>query len=316
MLGGSSGGGSKMRRIRRRAVRSEDQQRRAIPRQSTAQRSRQATRDSLTLAGNRTISRIVQQDPEGLPRDLRARLEGLSGFSLADVRVHRGSSEPERMDAFAFTQGSAIHLGAGQEEYLAHEAWHVVQQKQGRVPVTGEASGRPLNHSLALESEADDMGARAHSAKPAARGAALASVAAPAHSPVQLKCRLCGAKSHNENKCPKAEKPEKEESSGGRGLLPAGPKERELFEAILPRLDVESMYGSGGKSLVGGNKGKPNGLAPKLKSVRIDRQGLGNVQFQIGDDSYACAEFEQDTEPEAIIAALRASLLSGKNEQA
>lgn len=220
------------------------------------------------------------------------------------------------MNAFAFTQGSSIHLAPGQEEHLAHEAWHVVQQKQGRVPTTGETAGRPLNHSHALEAEADSMGARARNAPPASRGGALATVAAPAHSPVQLKCRLCGAKSHNENKCPKAEKPETEEKSGGRGLTPAGPKERELFESILPRLDPESMYGPGAKSLVGGNKGKPNGLAAKLKSVRIDRQGLGNVQFQIGDDSYACAEFEQDTEPEAIIDALRRSLVSGKNEAA
>lgn len=305
-----------MKRMRRLTARSEDQQRRAIQRPASAQRSRQASRDALTLAGNRTISRIVQQDGNTLPPGLRSRLEGMSGFALGDVRVHRGSSKPDRMDAFAFTQGSNIHLGPGQDEHLAHEAWHVVQQKQGRVGATGESAGQPLNHSQALEAEADEMGGRTHHAAPAARGAALATVAAPAHSPVQLKCRLCGAKSHSENKCPKAEKPEKEEKSGGRGLLPAGPKERELFEAILPKLDVESMYGPGGKSLVGGNKGKPNGLAPKLKSVRIDRQGLGNVQFQIGDDSYACAEFEQDTEPEAIIAALRASLLSGKNEQA
>lgn len=305
-----------MRRIRRLATRSEDQQRRAVQTASRAQRARQATRDSLTLAGNRTISRIVQTDPNRLPGGLRARLEGLSGISLGDVRVHRGSPEPDRLNAFAFTQGASIHLGAGQEEHLAHEAWHVVQQKQGRVPVTGEAGGRPLNHSQALEDEADSMGARARQAQPASRGAALASVSAPAHSPVQLKCRLCGAKSHNENKCPKAVRPETEEKNGGRGLTAAGPKERELFEAILPRLDLESMYGPGGKSLVGGNKGKPNGLAPKLKSVRIDRQGLGNVQFQIGDDSYACAEFEQDTEPEAIIAALRRSLLSGENEAA
>lgn len=304
-----------MRRIRRRAARAEDQQRRAIPRTSTAQRMRQATRDSLTLAGNRTISRIVQQDPNRLPTGLRARLENLAGISLADVRVHRGSTEPDRMDALAFTQGSSIHLAAGQDEHLAHEAWHVVQQKQGRVPVTGEAGGRPLNHSTALEDEADSMAARArHTPAPAERP--LATVAAPAHSPVQLKCKICGANSHNANKCPKAEKPEKEEKNGGRGLLPAGPKERELFEAILPKLDPESMYGSGAKSLVGGFKGKPNGLSEKLKSVRIDRQGLGNVQFQIGDDSYACAEFEQDTEPEAIIDALRRSLVSGKNEAA
>jgi len=304
-----------MKRIRRLAVRSEDQQRRAVQRPSTGQHTRQATRDALALAGNRTISRIIQDDPSRLPGGLRSRLEGLSGVSLSDVRVHRDSPQPDRMGAFAFTQGSDIHLGPGQEEHLAHEAWHVVQQKEGRVPATGRVAGQPLNHSAGLETEADTMGARA-SHLPPRPGATPAEVATPAHSPVQLKCKLCGANSHNANKCTKVVKPEKEEKSGGRGLTPAGPKERELFEAILPKLDVESMYGSGGKSLVGGHNGKPNGLAPKLKSVRIDRQGLGNVQFQIGDNSYASAQFEQDTEPAQIIAALRRSLTSGKNEAA
>lgn len=306
-----------MRRTRRRVViHSEDQQRRAIQQTGHPKRERQPARPSLAGVGNRVLSRMIAEDAGALPRGLRGRIEGMSGLSLEDVRVHRGSAEPARVGAFAFTQGANIHVEAGQEEHLAHEAWHVVQQKQGRVPATGEVAGLPLNHSAALESEADAMAERVKSAPTAGRAGALQSVATLAHSPVQLKCRLCGAKSHNENKCPKAEKPEKEEGSSGRGLTQAGPKERELFEAIVVRLDPESMYGPGAKSLVGGNKGKPNGLAPKLKSVRIDRQGLGNVQFQIGDDSYACAEFEQDTEPPAILEALRASLLSGKNETA
>ena len=305
-----------MRRMHRMAVRSEDQQRRAIQRPAEAAHRRQVSPDTLTLAGNRTISRIIEDDPTRLPRELRGRLESLSGISLADVRVHRDSPEPARLNAFAFTEGTSIHLGPGQHKHLAHEAWHVVQQKQGRVPVTGETAGKPLNHSAALEAEADAMGDRSRDAAPAASSAALASPAAPSRAPVQLKCKICGANSHNANNCTKVEKPEKQEKSGGRGLTAANPKQRELFEAILPKLDVESMYGPGAKSLVGGYNGKPNGLSEKLKSVRIDRQGLGNVQFQIGDDSYACAEFKQDTEPEAIIGALRRSLLSGKNEKA
>ena len=37
------------------------------------------------------------------------------------------------MQARAYTQGSEIYMAPGQERHLAHEAWHVVQQKQGRV---------------------------------------------------------------------------------------------------------------------------------------------------------------------------------------
>lgn len=90
-----------------------------------------------------------------------------------------------------------------------------------------------------------------------------------------------------------------------------GKTERGYLTQLLTRLDVESMYGSGGKSLVGGRKGKPSGLSDK--TIRIDRQGLGNVQFQIGDDSYACVTFQQTADPQDIIAGLWQSFNSGQN---
>jgi hypothetical protein len=300
-------------RTRRRALRTTDEQQRLSRRRVTLAPGRASGVDVLATVGNRAISRLIQDDPNGLPPALRGRLEGMSGISLSDVCVNRGSSEPARMDAFAFTQGSDIHLGPGQEQHLAHEAWHVVQQKQGRVAATGNVDGQPLNHSPALEAEADAVGAGARG-RSTARASSLQSVSTPSASPVQLKCKLCGAKSHNENKCPKNPDAGREEKKGGRGLNKAGKKEKELFELILPKLDPTGMYGAGAKSLVGGYKGKPNGL--KDNSIRIDRQGEGNVQFQIGDDSYACAEFEQEDEPEKVIAALRKSLESGKNEAA
>jgi hypothetical protein len=67
----------------------------------------------------------------GLPVALKAGVEQLSGLAMDDVRVHRNSPEPARLGAFAYAQGSDIHLGPGQERHLPHEAWHVVQQKQG-----------------------------------------------------------------------------------------------------------------------------------------------------------------------------------------
>src|SRR5687768_16692032 len=67
----------------------------------------------------------------GLPERLQTVMEAMSGFSLADVVVHRNSAEPARLGATAYTKGNQIHLAPGQERHLPHEAWHAVQQKQG-----------------------------------------------------------------------------------------------------------------------------------------------------------------------------------------
>jgi hypothetical protein len=85
----------------------------------------------------------------------------LSGIAMDDVRVHRNSAEPAKLGALAYAKGSDIHLGPGQERHLPHEAWHVAQQKQGRVRATAQMKGVPLNEDAALEREADTMGARA-----------------------------------------------------------------------------------------------------------------------------------------------------------
>ena len=105
----------------------------------------------------------------GLPDKLKAGVEAMSGLSLDDVRVHRNSPRPAQLQAHAFAQGSAIHLAPGQERHLPHEAWHVVQQKQGRVKATMQLKGGvAVNDDAALEAEADLMGSRAiHGAAPA-----------------------------------------------------------------------------------------------------------------------------------------------------
>jgi len=69
----------------------------------------------------------------GLPDNLKAGVESLSGLSLDNVKVHYNSSEPEQFNAHAYAQETDIHVGPGQEQHLPHEAWHVVQQAQGRV---------------------------------------------------------------------------------------------------------------------------------------------------------------------------------------
>jgi hypothetical protein len=98
----------------------------------------------------------------GLPDRLKAGVESLSGLSMDDVKVHYGSSALAALGASAYAQGSDIHVGPGQERHLAHEAWHVVQQKQGRVRATMQMKeGTAINDDSGLEHEADVMGAKA-----------------------------------------------------------------------------------------------------------------------------------------------------------
>ncbi|MFN8396969.1 MAG: DUF4157 domain-containing protein [Bacteroidia bacterium] len=98
----------------------------------------------------------------GLPSSLQAGIESLSGLSMNDVRVHYNSSQPAQLQAHAFAQGRDIHIAPGQERHLPHEAWHVVQQKQGRVKPTLQLKGKIMvNDDQGLESEADGMGAKA-----------------------------------------------------------------------------------------------------------------------------------------------------------
>src|SRR5579859_1110034 len=109
----------------------------------------------------------------GLPSDLKAGVEALSGFAMDDVKVHYNSSQPAQLNALAYAQGSDIHLAPGQEQHLPHEAWHVVQQAQGRVQPTMQMKGGvPVNDDEGLEREADVMGAKA-----------LSSVAQPRKAP-------------------------------------------------------------------------------------------------------------------------------------
>jgi hypothetical protein len=63
--------------------------------------------------------------------------------------------------AFAYTRGKDIFIGPGQEKHLMHEAWHVVQQMQGRVNPTIQLQGHSINDDKGLEREADVMGAKA-----------------------------------------------------------------------------------------------------------------------------------------------------------
>ncbi len=96
-----------------------------------------------------------------LPENLQYGVESLSGQPMDDVHVHYNSPKPNKFGAAAYAQGDEIHLGPGQEQYLPHEAWHVAQQRQGRVEPTIQTKGLSINEDEALEKEADEMGEKA-----------------------------------------------------------------------------------------------------------------------------------------------------------
>ncbi|MES2940421.1 MAG: DUF4157 domain-containing protein [Pseudomonadota bacterium] len=128
-----------------------------------------------------------RNDPGGLPAQLRSGIEALSGMDMGGVRVHRNSSRPTQLQALAYAQGNDIHLAPGQERHLPHEAWHVVQQRQGRVQATVQAKGGVgINDDPALEQEADRMGERALQVRAApGRPAVQARAATPQSSAIQ-----------------------------------------------------------------------------------------------------------------------------------
>lgn len=131
--------------------------------------------------GNRAVGRLVnsgrkinprgagqrpdeqgKENTTGLPDRLKAGIESLSGMAMDDVRVHYNSPKPAQLQALAYTQGSDIHVAAGQEQHLPHEAWHVVQQAQDRVKPTMQLKdGVSVNDNERLEHEADVMGQQA-----------------------------------------------------------------------------------------------------------------------------------------------------------
>jgi hypothetical protein len=102
------------------------------------------------------------QNHTGLPDNLKSGIENLSGMNMDHVKVHYNSPKPAQLQAHAYAQGSQIHVAPGQEKHLPHEAWHVVQQAQGRVKPTRQLKGKvQINDDQGLEKEADVMGAKA-----------------------------------------------------------------------------------------------------------------------------------------------------------
>lgn len=76
----------------------------------------------ITKQENKNIQRKAKNAGTGLPNQLKAGIEHLSGMDLSDVRVHYNSSTPASLNAHAYAQGTDIHIASGQEKHLPHEA--------------------------------------------------------------------------------------------------------------------------------------------------------------------------------------------------
>lgn len=111
-----------------------------------------------------SVNRMEKKQPKaaeapsgrtGIPKAVQAKFETASGLSFEDVRVHYNSSRPAQLGAYAYTRGSQVYIGPGQERYLEHELGHVVQQKRGLVKPDGYINGLPVNRDPKLERAAD-----------------------------------------------------------------------------------------------------------------------------------------------------------------
>lgn len=174
------------------------------------------------------------QSTNGLPTQLKENMEAMGGVDLSDVRVNYNSSKPKTMGALAYAQGSQIEIAPGQEKHLPHEAWHTVQQKQGRVKPNNQIQGKglPLNDDPVLEKEADVMGEKA----------------------VQMKCTSCGkeekvnnasqmqTKSSVQFKCAECEKKEKKLAKNSSIQAKFSPGNTlQLKENNAPNVNIEEV---------------------------------------------------------------------------
>jgi len=123
---------------------------------------------AIQMMANDYSNKIIQKKSiqNGIPNPLKSGVEKLSGISMDQVKVNYNSDKPAQLNAHAYAQGNQIHIAPGQEKHLPHEAWHVVQQSQGRVKPTKQLKEKvAINDDQQLEKEADIMGTKAVSLK-------------------------------------------------------------------------------------------------------------------------------------------------------
>jgi len=235
---------------------------------------------------NEATAQLKDMDSsKGLPTQLKAGVENLSGVSMDDVNVNYGSSEPSKMGAAAFAKGSDIHVGPGQEQHLPHEAWHVVQQKKGRVKPTAVVDNMPINDNPSLEKEADVMGAKAVSMGPVApvQQMSLSRASAANDQPAQffldtIKGWFGGNKKGKEGDKAKPEAATKPAEQVKAAPAKADPKAASTTSALDTTETVVGMSSGVGKGI---NSALDAGLGSegKLKTGEInsDASGIGGA---------------------------------------
>lgn len=129
-------------------------------------------------------------------------------------------------------------------------------------------------------------------------------------------CKKLGKKAkHKASTCPNKPKAEKEES--GRGLSGGGSKYAGVLDAMIAHVDRARIFDQveSGVSLVGGYKGKkPKAIQwvwKKDKTIRIDLQATGNLQFQVGGGSFAKVTYTNASTAQEVLNGLVKSLTSG-----
>ena len=166
--------------VQRQVIEEEPRQHKAHPAASPEEEKLQVQGKFATSPSAPRQDQTTALNHTGLPNQLKSGIESLSGLSLDKVRVHYNSSQPAQLNALAYAQGTDIHVAPGQEKHLPHEAWHVVQQAQGRVKPTRQMKGGvPFNDDAGLEHEADVMGAKASQLR-TVPGVSMRRVSAPA----------------------------------------------------------------------------------------------------------------------------------------
>lgn len=133
--------------------------------QPAQEQAHQKRGPSSGISNQAMLSMLESQDTQTAPRPasggtpldeaMRAKFERQFGLPMDDVRIHHNSDEPAKFDAGAYTYGTDIFIGPGQEDTLEHEMTHVAQQKLGQVRSTGMEHGMAVNRSPVLEHSAD-----------------------------------------------------------------------------------------------------------------------------------------------------------------
>jgi hypothetical protein len=145
-------------------------------RQGTGNAIQQASRAAVQLKtrNGSPLPAIMTAEPGpgvALPAELRERMERFFDEDFSAVRIHE-DPHASVTGVLAYARGDALFFAPGQYdpgsrtgvELIAHELAHVVQQRAGRVAAE---PGSAINRDRALESEADQLGARAARAESA-----------------------------------------------------------------------------------------------------------------------------------------------------